>query len=95
MDKAKFKKKVQKDYESFTNSVDGLQLAELEKSFLMYAKHKEETETILSDDDKIKDAKELLKELKGPYMDALKALKAKMSYLGILMKEKSEDGKSE
>jgi len=89
MDRAMLKKKVQKDNPSFTDTVDGLTMVDLDKNLLMYAKHKEETEMQLREDEAIKNAQEALKELKAPYSDALKALKFKMAYLSILMKEKS------
>lgn len=94
MDRAMLKKKVQKDNPSFTDSVDGLTVTDLEKNLLMYAKHKEDTEMALKEDEEIKDTQEKLKELKGPYSDALKALKLKMAYLNILIREKTDGEES-
>jgi len=94
MDRAMLKKKVQKDNPTFTDSVDGLTVADLEKNMLMYAKHKEDTEMALKEDDEIRDTQEKLKELKGPYNDATKALKMKMAYINILIREKT-DGEAE
>ena len=50
---------------------------------------------VLRNSKEIKDAQEQLKELKGPYSDMLKALKLKMSYIHILMKEQSGEASSE
>ena len=80
--------KAQKDYPEFTDSVDSLQLAELEKNMLTLAKYREETELAKKKDEALEKAKNEVKELQAPYNDALKALKIKMAYLGILIQER-------
>jgi hypothetical protein len=90
MDRAMLKKKVQKDNPTFTDSVDGLTVTDLEKNMLMYAKHKEDTEMALKEDEEIQDIQEQLKELKAPYGDAMKSLKMKMAYINILIREKTD-----
>jgi hypothetical protein len=90
MDRAMLKKKVQKDNPTFTDSVDGLTVTDLEKNMLMYAKHKEDTEMALKEDEEIQDIQEQLKELKAPYGDAMKSLKMTMAYINILIREKTD-----
>jgi FtsZ-binding cell division protein ZapB len=82
------KTKAQKDYPEFTDGVDNLQLAELEANMLRLAKYREETEMAKKKDQALEKAKEMAKELQAPYNDALKALKIKMAYLGILIQER-------
>ncbi len=93
------KKKVQKDYPDFTDSNDGLNIKELEGNLLIYAKYREETEMAKSKDEKLQEAKDTASELGAPYRDALKALKAKMAYINVLIVEKKgeelEDGEEE
>lgn len=85
------KTKAQKDYPEFTDSVDSLQLADLEKNLLTLAKYREETEMAKKKDEELEKAKEEVKELQAPYNDALKALKVKMAYLGLLIQERKSD----
>ena len=85
------KTKAQKDYPEFTDGVDNLQLAELESNMLRLAKYREETEMAKKKDEALEKAKDMAKELQAPYNDALKALKIKMAYLGILIQERKGD----
>lgn len=85
------KTKAQKDYPEFTDSVDSLKVEELESNMLRMAKYREETELAKQKDEALEKAKEQVKELQAPYNDALKALKVKMAYLGVLIQEKKGD----
>lgn len=85
------KTKAQKDYPEFTDSMDNLKLEELESNMLRLAKYREETEMAKKKDEVLEKTKELIKELQAPYNDALKALKVKMAYLGVLIQERKGD----
>lgn len=82
------KKKAQKDYPDFTDSVDNLKLTDLEVNMLTLAKYREETELAKKKDVELEQTKEKVAELQAPYNDALKALKTKMAYLGLLIQER-------
>lgn len=82
------KTKAQKDYPEFTDSMDSLALKELESNMLILAKYREETEMAKKKDVALEKAKEEVKELQAPYNEALKALKVKMAYLGLLIQER-------
>lgn len=82
------KVKCQKDYPDFTNVVENMDLKELEQNLFKYANYREETELARKKDADLERAKDLVTELDGPYKDTLKALKAKMSYLHVLLQEK-------
>lgn len=94
-DRTEIEKKIEKIHHGFAATVAGLSLKDLEKNLLMYAKQSEETQQELRNSKEIKDAQENLKELKSPYSDMLKALKLKMSFIHILMKEQSGESSSE
>ncbi|MDD5650820.1 MAG: hypothetical protein PHF86_10470 [Candidatus Nanoarchaeia archaeon] len=83
-------KKVRKDYPDFVNAVANLQLKELEKTFNIYSKHREETQQAKENDVQLVEISEQKAELEAPYSDALKALKLKLTYLYFLIKEKEE-----
>jgi hypothetical protein len=85
------KEKIQKKYGSFTDSVDGLNIADLEKTLMTYAKHREDTILAKKNDEELEATKDKLSELSGPYRDALSALKDKLAYINLLIKEKSGD----
>lgn len=94
-DKTELMKKIEKIHQGFADTVEGLPTKDLENNMLMYAKHAEDTLEALRKSKEIKDAQEQLKELKGPYSDTLKALKLKMAYLNLLIKEKNGESSSE
>ena len=87
------KTKAQKDYPEFTDSVDSLKLADLESNLLRLAKYREETEMAKKKDLGLEKAREEVAELQAPYNDAIKALKVKTAYLGLLIQDRKEDGK--
>jgi len=89
-DPAAIKKKMQKADAIFTDAVDGLLPEELKKNILVYAQHQHETQQALQNDEQITDTAELLTELKAPYNEVLKKLKEKLTYLHILLKEKTD-----
>lgn len=85
------KTKAQKEYPEFTDGVDSLSREELEANMLQLAKYREETEMAKKKDEGLERAREMVKELQGPYNDALKALKIKMAYLALLIQERKTD----
>ena len=86
-----FKKKVEKKFPQFVESIAGLNVGDLEKNLLIYSKHQQDTELARKLDTELQDAKETVKDLGGPYRDTLSALKMKLAYIHILMKEKDGD----
>ena len=85
------KTKAQKDYPEFTDGVHSLGVEELEANMLRLAKYREETEMAKKKDEVLETTKAQVKELQAPYNDALKALKIKMAYLGLLIQERKVD----
>lgn len=90
-EKFKLSKKLNDLQHGYTDGIDGLNVKELEANLLTYAKHQEEVGMALKNSKEIKDKKEELKELQGPYQDSLKAIKLKMGYIHLLIKEKNGD----
>lgn len=83
----KLKQKVQKDFPEFIDVVEHMDLDDLEKKLLGYAKHREETLQFQAKDEALHMAKERVAELNGPYKDTLGALKQKCAYIHLLMAE--------
>jgi hypothetical protein len=82
------KTQAQKLFPDFTNGVDSLNVTELEANLLRLAKYREETEMAKKKDDDLATARQAVTDLQAPYNDALKALKVKMAYLGLLIQDK-------
>lgn len=82
---------VQKQYPEFTPTVDGLSVSELETKLSTYAKEAEKVKTAKEEDEELTQTKALASELAGPYNDATKAIKLKMSYIIALIKDKGGD----
>lgn len=89
--KKSVQEKVQKKYPEFVSAVDGLSVADLESKLAMYAKESENVDQAQENDEEIEKTNALLSELKGPYLDARKAIKLKMRYVISLIKEKGGD----
>lgn len=84
-------KKVQKEFPHFVNGLGGLSVEELDRNVSIYANHREENLLARDADEELSRAKELKKELEAPYNDAEKALKLKLTYLHLLIKDKKEE----
>lgn len=82
-----FKEKMAKKFPSFVESIQGLDIADLEKHMLIYSKHREDTELAKKLDQELQEAKDKAASLAAPYSDAIKVLKMKMAYLNILIRE--------
>lgn len=82
--------KVKKDYPEFVDSVEHLQLKELEKTFSIYSQHREETLQAKENYQELNELKEKVKELSGPFNDTLKALKVKLAYMYLLIQKQKE-----
>lgn len=94
----KLKKKLQKKHPNFVEVAEAMSLQELKGSMSKYARYKVEVEQALKNDEEIVRLNETLKELKAPYRDTLTALKEKMQYIYILLKEQEglvSDGQKE
>lgn len=88
--KEAIKTKVEKEFPDFVDMITAADLQSLEKNLYIYAKHREETELALSEDEALALAKEQVKEMSAPYRDAIKALKLKMAYINLLIEEKGQ-----
>jgi hypothetical protein len=84
----KFQKKMIKDYPEFVDALEGLEVKDLEENLQIYCKYDQDTRLEKETKKEILDAQEKLKELVGPYNDALKALKMKLKYINMLINEK-------
>jgi len=84
----KLKKKIAKKHPNFVEVVEGLSAADLKQSMSKYARYAVEVRMALKNDETIQNTEAALKELKGPYNDTLKALKEKMDYVYMLLKDK-------
>ncbi|HLD91642.1 MAG TPA: hypothetical protein VI911_11645 [Patescibacteria group bacterium] len=82
-----FKKKVLKKFPSFVESIQNLGSQDLEKNLLIYSKHREDSELAQKLDTELQSAKENVTFLAGPYRDAIGALKMKMAYINMLIRE--------
>lgn len=88
MDVNKFKMKIQKKYQTFTDSVDGLPDNKIDEQISFYAKQREEVNYAKSSDKELELHQEMAKELAKPYSEAVGILKDKLSYLNILLMER-------
>ena len=86
--KLDFRQKVAKEHPEFIAVVDGMSLEDLDGRLLSLAKHQEEVAEALANHEQINKLKEQLKELKADFNDTQKALKMKMKYIHLLIKEK-------
>jgi len=90
-EKFQISKKLETLQHGYVETIEGLPVSDLEDNLLIYAKQKEEVITALKTNKEIKDQKDVLKELTGPFNDTLKALGLKMNYIHLLIKEKNGD----
>ena len=84
----KFKEKMRKSYPEFVDSLNENDVESLERNLLIYAKHRSDTELAQKMDKELQEAKELARQLNAPYSEALKAIKAKIEYIHLVMKER-------
>jgi hypothetical protein len=91
----KFKKKIEKAYPHFVESLNLQDVKSLEYNLMMYAKQRGDMELALQMDKKIKELKEKEKEFKDrrtelekPYKDSLKNIKDKLDYILLNLKER-------
>jgi hypothetical protein len=76
--------------EEFKNMVASGSEDELKTRVVSLSKNEEEVVKTRSDDTKLSDTKLLLKELSGPYTDALKEIKAKRRYVLKVLQERGK-----
>jgi len=88
----KIREKCQKDFPEFVETVDSMAAEQLMKNMLNYSKWREETTLEMSKDEALQAAKDVAKELAAPYRDTLGALKTKMAYMYVLLREKGAGG---
>lgn len=88
MDSFKAKRDVEKKYPSFVEETNGMSVSDMNARLNKLVKNNDEIQTAMDENQKINEAKELLKELKGPYTDGIKENKLKIKYLIELIKEK-------
>lgn len=86
----KFQKMFRKKFPDFVIATDSLCAADLNKKLLTYSKYREETELAKKNDQKLNNAKEEVSELGAPYRETLNALKMKLAYLHLLIKDNGD-----
>ena len=87
---AKIRKQVEDGYETFLSMTESMSTEELKKELSILANHREEVNFAKAGDEELKQAKDAVKELAGPYNDAVKALNVKMAFVHILLKERGQ-----
>jgi hypothetical protein len=87
-EKLSFEEKLQKDEPAFCSSVDGMGVEALNKELVRYAKYSEEIQSEIENSAALKEAKEALKLITGPFNDAKKGNRTKMRYIINLIKAK-------
>lgn len=75
------KRKVQKEFPTFTDAVDLLSVSELEHNLILYSKHREETMEAQRSDKRLKQVKEDISEASKPYNEKIKEYKAALNKL--------------
>lgn len=88
MDSFKAKRDVEKKYPAFVEETNGMSVSDLNARINKLVKDTDQIQTAMDENQKINEAKELLKELKGPYTDGIKENKLKVKYLIEMIKEK-------
>ncbi len=83
--------KVEKKYETFVETTEGLTKEQLDVRLLKYSKYAEETKMAKANDEQLNEAKEIVSSLSAPYSEALGALKDKMAYINLLLKYEHGD----
>ena len=83
------KKAVQTKEPTFCSMVEGMKKNELEKELSRLSNYREQVQFAKGDDEDLERASKIVKELAGPYNDALKVLKLKTAYLHLLLKDKT------
>ena len=83
-------KKAQKEFPSFTDLVDSMGSEDLKSNLCKYADYREQTQLAMAKDEELKMSQEKVKELKAPYSETISALKLKLSYIHVLLADKTE-----
>lgn len=74
----------------FVDEVAGMKKTDLQRAIIQSETNIREIEAQKKADEKLNGAKELLKDLNEPYRDAIKAQRAKISYVLHVMEERGE-----
>ncbi len=73
--------------EAVVEAMQSMSEQELRDRLVSLAQHEKETDDKLEADEKIKELKEELKNLQGPYKDALKSIKLQRGYAAVRLEE--------
>jgi hypothetical protein len=73
--------------EALVDTMRGMDEQELRDRLVSLAQHEKETDDKLEADEKIKELKEELKNLQGPFKDTLKSIKLQRSYAALRLEE--------
>lgn len=79
---------IQESHEAFAQEVDRMSVADLDRRLNLLAKHGEEIDEEKENNEGLKEAREALNQISGPFRDAKKANKLKTKYVIQLIKEK-------
>jgi len=75
----------------FVVEIRSLNSNELNQKLFQLAKYEQEIISAKNQDDKLLDAKELVKELNAPYRESLKANRQKARLVGLIISEREEN----
>jgi hypothetical protein len=75
----------------FVAEIRSLKFDELNQKLFQLAKYEQEIITAKNQDDKLLDAKELVKELNTPYREALTVNRQKARLVGLIIAERESD----
>lgn len=90
MPKYKTKKKDELVSEEFKNGVAAMKNEELKERVVTLSRQEGEVVKARKDDSELTEAVERVKELKGPYTDALKKVRSERQYVHIVLEERGQ-----
>lgn len=76
---------------TLVETLDSATPEELKGRLVSLASHEAETEKAQAEDEELKEAKEVVKNLGGPFKDTLKGIKLQRTYISNLLDEKGTD----
>lgn len=89
MDITKLEKLITEENESFCGEIRGLTLPQIKERLSQISLQKLELELFKEQDEELKNAKELVKELNTPHAESMKKLKMKLEFVVRILEEKN------
>jgi len=91
MNLVKLEKQIDDVSPSFCGEVRGMTLQQVKDRLASESQHAATVQKSMEEDEELVATKALLKELRGPYSDAKKAINNKIKFLVAMLEEKQED----